>query len=157
MHLIPRDRAELRMIELDKVCEAIGALDDEAGARVWAQRFSLLGDLTRLRLLLCIKAAGPISVSDLTATAGLNGDAVSQTLRFLRANQTVSAERDGRVIRYRLADPVIAELLDETGLAASAIAHARNAHRAPEPSLVGLRGPTVGPGDRRVRRTGPPH
>ena len=103
------------MIEPEKVCEAIGALHDEDEVRAWAHRFSLLGDMTRMRLLLCIKAAGPISVSDLTAATGLQSDTVSQTLRFLRANQTVTTERDGRVIRYRLADPVIDELLDHSG------------------------------------------
>ena len=116
VHLIPKDRADLRMIEGDKVCEAIGALDDETWTRVWAQRFSLMGDLTRLRLLICIKSAGPISVSDLTAATGLNGDTVSQTLRFLRAHQTVSAERDGRVIRYQLTDSFVDQLLEKTGL-----------------------------------------
>ena len=86
VHLIPKDRADLRMIEGDKVCEAMSALDDETWTRVWAQRFSLMGDLTRLRLLICIKSAGPISVSDLRPATGLDyGDTVSQTLRFLRA------------------------------------------------------------------------
>ena len=36
---------------------------------------------------------------------------VSQTLRHLRASQTVVAERDGRVVRYRLASSPIAALL----------------------------------------------
>jgi DNA-binding transcriptional ArsR family regulator len=60
-------------------------------------------------LLVCIHAAGPISVSDL---ADLNEDTVSQTLRFLRANQSVAGERDGRVIRYRLADIAIQQLVE---------------------------------------------
>ena len=137
VHLIPANRADLRMIERDKVCEAIGALDDEIGAQVWAQRFSLLGDLTRLRLLLCIKSAGPISVSDLTAATGLNGDAVSQTLRFLRASRTVTAERDGRIMRYQLTDPFIDQMLVGTGLAdqATTAAHAASVDGGGEPSL----------------------
>jgi DNA-binding transcriptional ArsR family regulator len=36
---------------------------------------------------------------------------VSQTLRHLRATQTVTTERDGRIIRYRLADTPVAALL----------------------------------------------
>ncbi len=36
---------------------------------------------------------------------------VSQTLRHLRASQTVVAERDGRVVRCRLASSPIAALL----------------------------------------------
>ena len=50
-------------------------------------------------------------MSDLSAATGLNDTTVSQTLRYLRAAQVVTAERDGRVIRYRLADgPVVALL-----------------------------------------------
>jgi ArsR family transcriptional regulator, lead/cadmium/zinc/bismuth-responsive transcriptional repressor len=36
---------------------------------------------------------------------------VSQTLRYLRAAGVVTAERDGRVIRYQLADGPVAALL----------------------------------------------
>jgi ArsR family transcriptional regulator, lead/cadmium/zinc/bismuth-responsive transcriptional repressor len=62
-------------------------------------------------LLTCIQAAGPISVSDLAAATGINDATVSQTLRYLRATQTVITERDGRVIRYRLADTPVTALL----------------------------------------------
>jgi len=77
-----------------------------------ARLFAMLGDPTRLMLLTCIKAAGPISVSDLAAATGISDTTVSQTLRFLRAAQTVSTERDGRVIRYQLASTRIVALLD---------------------------------------------
>lgn len=36
---------------------------------------------------------------------------VSQALRSLRHQRAVAAERDGWVIRYRLVDPVVADLL----------------------------------------------
>jgi ArsR family transcriptional regulator, lead/cadmium/zinc/bismuth-responsive transcriptional repressor len=75
----------------------------------------VLADPTRLTLLTCIKAAQPISVSDLAAATGINDTTVSQTLRYLRATQTVTAERDGRVVRYRLAQTPIADLLTHPG------------------------------------------
>jgi ArsR family transcriptional regulator, lead/cadmium/zinc/bismuth-responsive transcriptional repressor len=112
MHLVPADRAHRRIIDPDKVCEAIESLSDPAAVRGWAAQFALLGDPTRLRLLLCIDAVGPVSVSDLAVALDLASDTVSQTLRLLRASQTVATERDGRVIRYRLIDPLIHELLD---------------------------------------------
>jgi len=111
MHLVPAERAVRRVIDEDRVCQAIGGLGDPEAAAIWARRFAVLGDPTRLRLLLCIRAAGPISVSDLAVAADLSDDTVSQALRFLRASQTVSAERDGRVMRYRLADASIGEML----------------------------------------------
>ena len=76
-----------------------------------ARHFAVLGDPNRLTLLTCIQAAGPISVSDLAAATGINDATVSQTLRHLRASQTVIAEREGRVVRYRLASSPITALL----------------------------------------------
>ena len=92
------------------MCQAIAAIgpaDIQARAKV----FAVLADPTRLTLLTCIRAAGPISVSDLAAATGLNDTTVSQTLRHLRAAQAVTARRDGRVIRYHLADGPVAALL----------------------------------------------
>ena len=112
MHLLPADRADQRIIDGERVCQAIEAIGQEAEIPARAKYFALLGDPTRLTLLTCIKAAGPISVSDLAAATGLNDTTVSQTLRHLRAAEAVCAERDGRVIRYRLANGPAAELLN---------------------------------------------
>lgn len=111
MHLLPAERAGHRVIDGERVCQAIAALDDHETIRARARQFAVLADPTRLTLLTCIRAAGPISVSDLAAATGINDTTVSQTLRHLRATGTVVAERDGRVIRYRLASASVAELL----------------------------------------------
>jgi ArsR family transcriptional regulator, lead/cadmium/zinc/bismuth-responsive transcriptional repressor len=112
VHLLPAERADHRVIDGERVCQAIEALGPTADIQARAKTFALLGDPTRLTLLTCIKAAGPISVSDLSAATGLNDTTVSQTLRHLRAAEAVYAERDGRVIRYRLAAGPVAELLN---------------------------------------------
>ena len=106
-------RAHRRIIDGERVCTAIEAIQDERGLRSSAARFAVLADLTRLKVLLCIKAAGPISVSDLAVAADLNDDTTSQALRHLRASQAVTAEHDGRVIRYQIADPLLDHLLDQ--------------------------------------------
>ena len=111
MHLVPADRADHRIIDDHRACEAIAALGDPEAVASWARRFSLLADPGRLSLLVCIKAAGPISVTDLAVASGMNDTTVSQALRLLRAAGVVAAERDGRVIRYSLADEEIASLL----------------------------------------------
>ena len=110
VHLLPADRSDHRVIDAERICQAIAALDQEV-IQARARQFALLADPTRLTLLICIRAAGPISVSDLAAATGINDTTVSQTLRYLRASQTVVAERDGRVVRYRLASTPVAELL----------------------------------------------
>jgi ArsR family transcriptional regulator, lead/cadmium/zinc/bismuth-responsive transcriptional repressor len=111
VHLIPADRADQRIIDGDQVCQAIAALSDPASVRALAQHFAVLADPTRLMLLLCIRAAGPISVSDLAVATGLHDATVSQALRYLRASQIVTAQRLGRVIRYQLTDHPVSELL----------------------------------------------
>jgi DNA-binding transcriptional ArsR family regulator len=111
VHLIPRELADRRIIDGEQACVAIEALTNVPDLPGWGERFALLGDATRLRLLIAIRAAGPISVSDLAVATNLTDDHVSQTLRFLRAARAVSAERDGRVVRYQLADQVLADLV----------------------------------------------
>jgi ArsR family transcriptional regulator, lead/cadmium/zinc/bismuth-responsive transcriptional repressor len=110
VHLLPAERSGHRVIDGERVCQAIAALSP-ADVQARAEVFAILGDPTRLTLLTCIRAAGPIGVSDLAAASGLNDTTVSQTLRYLRAAEVVTAERDGRVIRYRLAGGPVAALL----------------------------------------------
>jgi DNA-binding transcriptional ArsR family regulator len=114
VHLLPAERSGSRVIEGARVCQAIAALDQPEVIRARARLFAVLADPTRLSLLICIQAAGPISVSDLAAATGVKDSTVSQTLRFLRATGTVRAERQGRVVRYGLAETPIAALLNES-------------------------------------------
>jgi len=111
VHLLPADRSDHRVIDAERICQAIAALDSPEAIQARARHFALLADPTRLTLLTCIRAAGPISVSDLAAATGINDATVSQTLRYLRASQTVIAERQGRVVRYRLASTPVTALL----------------------------------------------
>jgi DNA-binding transcriptional ArsR family regulator len=111
VHLLPAERSDHRVIDGERICQAIAALDSPEVIQARARQFALLADPTRLTLLTAIKAAGPISVSDLAAATGINDSTVSQTLRHLRASQTVIAERDGRIIRYRLASTPVSALL----------------------------------------------
>jgi ArsR family transcriptional regulator len=55
--------------------------------------------------MLHLLAAGPRSVGWLAAELDLAQPNVSQHLALLRAAGIVDAERDGREVRYRLADP----------------------------------------------------
>jgi DNA-binding transcriptional ArsR family regulator len=112
MHLVPADRADHRTIDGHRACEAIAALGDPAAVTAWAQLFSLLADPGRLSLLVCIRAVGPISVTDLAVATGMNDTTVSQALRLLRAAGLVAAQRDGRIIRYSLANEEIGALLE---------------------------------------------
>jgi DNA-binding transcriptional ArsR family regulator len=50
-------------------------------------------------------AAGPCEVGRLVADLGYSQPNISQHLALLRSTGIVEAERDGREVRYRLADP----------------------------------------------------
>jgi DNA-binding transcriptional ArsR family regulator len=93
---------------------AAAALEVE-GITSWAERFDLLSDVNRLRLLLCLHHAPDISVSDLAAALDMSPTSVSHALRLLRQQHWVSTSRDGRIVRYRLADDTVHELLHWIG------------------------------------------
>jgi DNA-binding transcriptional ArsR family regulator len=114
MHLIPAEHAHRRVIDEERVCEAIEAVGDPQEVRARARRFALLADPGRLALLTAINAVPHISVSDLAIAAGMNDTAVSQALRLLRAAGVVTARKDSRVMRYRLIDDAVRDLLDAT-------------------------------------------
>ncbi|MGW1003194.1 ArsR/SmtB family transcription factor [Streptomyces sp. NPDC002520] len=111
MHLVPAERADRRTIDGHRVCDAIAAIGEPGHVHAWAERFSLLSDPGRLALLLALDRAGPLAVSDLAVATGMNDPAVSQALRLLRAAGVVVGEKEGRVVRYRIVDPVAADLL----------------------------------------------
>ena len=109
MHLVPDGQ---RALDADRLCQAISAVADDAAITEWAQRFELLGDRTRLAILISIDRAGPISVTDLASALDIPDTRVSQILRLLRASGTVTPNRDGRIIRYRLADPAVRQVIE---------------------------------------------
>ncbi|MET7479175.1 metalloregulator ArsR/SmtB family transcription factor [Streptomyces sp. NPDC005648] len=112
MHRVPAERADRRTIDGHRVCDAIAAIGEPAHVRAWAERFALLSDPGRLALLLALHRTGPLAVSDLAIATGMNDPAVSQALRLLRAAGIVAGEREGRVVRYQVIDPITGNLLN---------------------------------------------
>lgn len=114
MHLTREHDPDRTPVDGDhRVCAAIAQLPAPHAMHDWIRRFALLADPTRLTLLLCIHDAGEMCVSDLALAAGLKDSTVSQALRLLRAQELVSTRRDGRIIRYRLADKSVHDLLHQ--------------------------------------------
>lgn len=69
-----------------------------------AEVLKTLASPRRLEILHAL-ARGPIEVGRLAEAIGATQPNVSQHLAVLRASGIVEAERDGREVRYRLADP----------------------------------------------------
>ena len=82
---------------------------DNAVAQL-ADLFHLLGDPTRLRIVLCCLAA-PIAVGDIAAALQLSSSLVSHHLRLLRAARIVKAGRQGKQVFYSAADAHISGVL----------------------------------------------
>jgi DNA-binding transcriptional ArsR family regulator len=77
---------------------------------VLADLFRLLGDTTRLRIVLaCVD--GPTAVNDIAQGLELSSSLVSHHLRLLRAARIVKADRHGKQVFYVAADQHITDVL----------------------------------------------
>ena len=86
----------------------ICAYDDDAGmdeiTTLQADVLRTLASPRRLEILHCL-VEGPREVGRIAQDIGASQPNVSQHLAVLRTAGIVEAERDGREVRYRLADP----------------------------------------------------
>lgn len=76
-----------------------------------AERFRLLGDPVRLRLLQTLER-GELSVADLVAATGAAQASVSKHLQLLLRGGLVQRRRQGMFVYYSVADSRVFELCD---------------------------------------------
>jgi ArsR family transcriptional regulator, cadmium/lead-responsive transcriptional repressor len=76
-----------------------------------AKYFRGLGDVTRVRILGLLEEQGEMSVGELVAAAAQTQSKVSNHLACLRWCGFVDARREGRSVRYSVADRRVAEML----------------------------------------------
>lgn len=88
---------------------------------VLADMFRLLGDPSRLKLVLALDRGG-VAASAAAKAAGLSPQLASHHLRLLKAARLVRAVRKGREIHYGLADEHVRHMLDDM------IAHVTEPH-----------------------------
>jgi ArsR family transcriptional regulator, lead/cadmium/zinc/bismuth-responsive transcriptional repressor len=90
----------------------------EDRAAALAEMFRLMGDASRLRIVLaCLDTV--LCVGDIAQQTGLSPSLVSHHLRLLRAGRVVRAERQGRQIFYTAADrhirSVVTDMVEHLG------------------------------------------
>ena len=86
--------------------------DSDTAVVELADLFHLLGDTTRLRIVLaCLDA--PIAVNDIAKKLTLSSSLVSHHLRLLRAARIVKADRHGKQVFYAAADQHISDVLTD--------------------------------------------
>jgi DNA-binding transcriptional ArsR family regulator len=87
------------------------AVPDELVEEV-TRRFALLADPTRLRILNLLLEQEDATVTELAEEVGGTAANVSQHLSRLLAGDVVGRRRDGRTVRYSIADPSIRALCE---------------------------------------------
>lgn len=94
------------------MCRYIASLTPDSPILELADLFRLLGDATRLRIVLaCLEA--PIAVTDIAHKLELSNSLVSHHLRLLRAARILKAERQGKQVFYAAADRHISGVLSD--------------------------------------------
>jgi DNA-binding transcriptional ArsR family regulator len=102
---------------------------EECGAEALARYFRVLGDPTRLRIVEAL-LEGERSVSELVALVDAPQGRVSNHLACLRWCRVAEAERRGRRVVYRIADPRLGDLIREArSLAAREAGHLATCRR----------------------------
>ena len=77
-----------------------------------AERFRLLGDPSRLRLLNALDEQGELAAGALAERAGLTASNASRHLALLEGAGLVARRREGTTIHYRIADPSLHALCE---------------------------------------------
>ncbi|WP_159721352.1 ArsR/SmtB family transcription factor [Enterococcus sp. CSURQ0835] len=87
--------------------------DHAAEIQTVSQLFKILGDPTRLRILLFLEK-GERNVSAISEALTMEQSAVSHQLKLLRDNRLVKARRDGKAMLYSLDDHHVLDILEQT-------------------------------------------
>jgi len=99
---------------------------DQESALILAERFKLLADPGRVRIIDALVEGGELCVSDLAGLVGASESATSHQLRQMRLAGLVRARKQGREVFYKVADSHVRLLLD---VAVEHYLHDHRSHR----------------------------
>ncbi len=85
-------------------------LPDRKATEKIARFFALFSDSSRVQLLSALSIS-PLCVTDLSDVLKMNQTTVSHQLRILKDMNVVSAERDGKILKYKISNAKINEIL----------------------------------------------
>ena len=98
------------MIDKNESAEAFD-LPEEETLYDLAELFKIFGDSTRIKILYALFEA-ELCVNDIAEQLNLSQTAVSHQLRILRQNKLVSGRKEGKNVRYSLADDHVRTIID---------------------------------------------
>lgn len=102
----------INLINEAKVMSAKKAMPSDDITNRLAETFKVLGDPTRLKILLAV-SLDELCVCDIASLLGTTKSAVSHQLRLLRTLRVVKYRKDGRIVYYSLDDSHVGNLLSE--------------------------------------------
>jgi ArsR family transcriptional regulator len=106
-------KCNVNVIHQEQVSQARQSMPEEDLVIEAAELFNMLGDNSRLRILLALNTT-ELCVCDLAAILEASSSAVSHQLRLLRAKGLVRFRKEGKIAYYSLADSHVRVLLEET-------------------------------------------
>lgn len=109
---MPGEACETRMVHPERVETARASLLSPDEAYALADRFKLLSDPGRVRMVYALLEAGELCVCDLAASVEASESATSHQLRQMRLAGLVRFRKRGRTVYYRIADTHVRLLLD---------------------------------------------
>ncbi len=107
-------------MEHDPLCGDQPTVDQHAIAR-GAELLKVLGSPARLGVILALEEHGERCVHELTDQLDVNQPLMSQHLRVLRSANLIVGRRDGKEVRYSIADHHVTHIVRD------AISHAEEA------------------------------
>ena len=107
---VSEERCGVRVLHPDRIQKAQRAASSEKETARLASLYQVLGDPTRLRIILGLRD-GEMCVCDLAAFLGLTESAISHQLRRLKDQALVKNRRDGQILYYSLDDEHVSGLL----------------------------------------------
>ncbi len=106
----PNDTCEVTYVHKDKVNSARKALHDDKTVFELSELFKILGDPTRLKIVLALSKE-ELCVCDIAALLTMTDSAISHQLRLLKNLRLVTFRRKGKMTYYALDDEHIEDLL----------------------------------------------
>jgi len=96
--------------------------DDRDPITEGAELLKVLGSPVRIKVILALEEHGEQCVHELTDMLGVNQPLVSQHLRVLRSANLLVGRRDGKEVRYSIADHHVSHIVRD------AISHVQEEH-----------------------------
>lgn len=103
---------EITVIDTEKVNKVKQNLPDNNSVLDLSEMFKVLGDSTRLKILL-ILSLEELCVCDISAILEISVSAISHQLRILRNQKLVKFRKKGKMVFYSLVDNCVENIVRE--------------------------------------------